>query len=49
MFESYSKSQGKPPDLLMKIALGMTAGACGAVIGTPTEVQFMAKRCKINH
>lgn len=34
-------ADGKPPSFLMKAAMGMTAGAVGAFVGTPTEVSLI--------
>ena len=40
LFETFSGNDGKPPGFFMKAALGMTAGASGAFVGTPAEVTF---------
>lgn len=32
---------GQPPNFFMKAAMGMTAGACGAFVGTPAEVALI--------
>jgi len=34
-------SDGTPPNFFAKAALGMTAGACGAFVGTPAEVSLI--------
>ena len=41
LFEKFSGNDGKPPNFLTKAALGMTAGACGAFVGTPAEVALI--------
>jgi len=41
LFENFSSPDGKPPGFLMKAALGMTAGASGAFVGTPAEVSLI--------
>jgi len=41
LFETFSGTDGKPPGFFMKAALGMTAGACGAFVGTPAEVALI--------
>jgi len=40
LFENFSEPN-KSPSFLMKAALGMSAGACGAFVGTPTEVALI--------
>merc|ERR1711953_390188 len=40
LFETFSTA-GKPPGFFMKAALGMTAGGCGAFVGTPAEVALI--------
>jgi len=40
LFETFS-TEGKPPGFFMKAALGMTAGASGAFVGTPAEVALI--------
>jgi len=39
--ERFSSADGKPPSFLAKAAIGMTAGAAGAVVGTPSEVALV--------
>lgn len=34
-------TDGQPPNFFMKAAIGMTAGACGAFVGTPAEVALI--------
>ena len=41
LFEKFSNKDGSPPNFLMKAALGMTAGATGAFVGTPAEVALI--------
>jgi len=41
LFETFSDPSGKPPGFLAKAALGMTAGGCGAFVGTPAEVALI--------
>lgn len=41
LFSKVSGSDGKPPGFLIKAALGMAAGACGAFVGTPAEVALV--------
>lgn len=43
LFDTYSRdySGGKPPGFFIKAALGMTAGAVGAFVGTPAEVSLI--------
>lgn len=40
LFETFT-TEGKPPGFFMKAALGMTAGGCGAFVGTPAEVALI--------
>ncbi|RZC34414.1 Mito carr domain containing protein [Asbolus verrucosus] len=40
LFETFSQD-GHPPDFLTKAALGMTAGICGAFVGTPADVALI--------
>ncbi|RZC43236.1 mitochondrial 2-oxoglutarate/malate carrier protein [Asbolus verrucosus] len=40
LFETFS-DEDKPPGFLTKAALGMTAGVCGAFVGTPAEVSLI--------
>ena len=40
LFERFSKGD-KPPSFFIKATIGMTAGACGAFVGTPTEVALI--------
>ena len=39
--ERFTGSDGKPPPFLVKAGIGMTAGAVGAVVGTPSEVALI--------
>merc|ERR1719402_1865536 len=41
LFETLSSPDGAPPGFFMKAALGMTAGATGAFVGTPAEVALI--------
>lgn len=41
LFETFSSKDGSPPGFLMKAALGMSAGASGAFVGTPAEVALI--------
>uniref|UniRef100_F7DHG1 Mitochondrial 2-oxoglutarate/malate carrier protein n=1 Tax=Xenopus tropicalis TaxID=8364 RepID=F7DHG1_XENTR len=41
LFEKFTKADGTPPNFLMKAAIGMTAGATGAFVGTPAEVALI--------
>ena len=41
LFEKFSNPDGTPPNFLTKAALGMTAGATGAFVGTPAEVALI--------
>lgn len=41
LFEKLTKPDGTPPNFLMKAAIGMTAGATGAFVGTPAEVALI--------
>ncbi|XP_040202775.1 mitochondrial 2-oxoglutarate/malate carrier protein [Rana temporaria] len=41
LFEKLTKADGTPPNFLMKAAIGMTAGATGAFVGTPAEVALI--------
>merc|ERR1719219_1275193 len=41
LFENFSSPDGSPPNFFMKAALGMTAGATGAFVGTPAEVALI--------
>ena len=40
LFEKFS-NDGRPPNFLTKAALGMTAGAIAALVGTPAEVALI--------
>ncbi|XP_066140315.1 mitochondrial 2-oxoglutarate/malate carrier protein-like [Euwallacea fornicatus] len=40
LFESFSKD-GEAPNFVTKAVLGMTAGVCGAFVGTPAEVALI--------
>ena len=39
--ERMTRADGTPPPFLAKAAIGMTAGAVGAVVGTPSEVALI--------
>jgi len=41
LFETFSNPDGSPPGFFMKAALGTTAGATGAFVGTPAEVALI--------
>ncbi|CAN2390301.1 Belongs to the mitochondrial carrier (TC 2.A.29) family [Pristimantis euphronides] len=41
LFEKLTKPDGTPPNFFMKAAIGMTAGATGAFVGTPAEVALI--------
>ncbi|XP_077326820.1 mitochondrial 2-oxoglutarate/malate carrier protein [Lithobates pipiens] len=41
LFEKLTKADGTPPNFFMKAAIGMTAGATGAFVGTPAEVALI--------
>uniref|UniRef100_H2ZMN3 Mitochondrial 2-oxoglutarate/malate carrier protein n=1 Tax=Ciona savignyi TaxID=51511 RepID=H2ZMN3_CIOSA len=41
LLDKFSDPDGTPPNFFQKAALGMTAGACGAFIGTPAEVSLI--------
>ncbi|CAI9596048.1 unnamed protein product [Staurois parvus] len=41
LFEKLTKEDGTPPNFFMKAAIGMTAGATGAFVGTPAEVALI--------
>lgn len=41
LFERFSNPDGSPPGFFMKAALGMSAGATGAFVGTPAEVALI--------
>ena len=41
LFENFSNPDGSPPGFFLKAGLGMTAGACGAFVGTPAEVSTL--------
>jgi hypothetical protein len=41
LFETFSSSDGSPPGFFMKAAMGMAAGATGAFVGTPAEVNMI--------
>ncbi len=50
LFETFSDPSGAPPGFFMKAALGMTAGATGAFVGTPAEVRlFVPNAILENH
>lgn len=41
LFEKFSNPDGSPPSFLKKVSLGMSAGACGAFVGTPAEISLI--------
>lgn len=41
LLEKFASPDGTPPNFFTKAALGMTAGACGAFVGTPAEVALI--------
>jgi solute carrier family 25 oxoglutarate transporter 11 len=41
LFDKFTTADGKPPGLLMKLLLGMTAGGLAATVGNPTEVSLV--------
>jgi hypothetical protein len=41
LFEKFSNKDGSPPGFFQKAGLGMSAGACGAFIGTPAEIALI--------
>ena len=41
LFEKFSNKDGTPPGFFRKAGLGMSAGACGAFIGTPAEIALI--------
>nr|XP_009862380.1 mitochondrial 2-oxoglutarate/malate carrier protein [Ciona intestinalis] len=41
LLDKFSDKDGNPPNFFKKAALGMTAGACGAFVGTPAEVSLI--------
>lgn len=41
LFDQFRSTDGTPPGFFKKAALGMTAGACGAFVGTPAEVTLI--------
>lgn len=41
LLETFTGSEGKPPGFASKAAIGMTAGATGAFVGTPAEVALV--------
>jgi len=41
LFEKFSNPDGSPPSFFKKVSLGMSAGACGAFVGTPTEISLI--------
>ncbi|VDQ12232.1 unnamed protein product [Trichobilharzia regenti] len=38
LFEQYSKLKHESPNFFMKIGIAISAGVCGALIGTPAEI-----------
>ena len=41
LFEKFSNPDGSPPGFFKKAGLGMSAGACGAFVGTPAEIALI--------
>jgi len=41
LMDKFASPDGTPPGFFTKAALGMTAGACGAFVGTPAEVALI--------
>lgn len=41
LFDYFSGADGKPPGILMKLGMGVTAGAIGSFIGTPAEISLI--------
>lgn len=41
LFQTFSSSDGTPPTFLVKAALGMASGICGAFVGTPADVALV--------
>ena len=41
LFEKFSNPDGSPPGFFKKAGLGMSAGACGAFVGTPAEISLI--------
>lgn len=41
LFDYFSGPDGKPPGLIMKLGMGVTAGAIGSFIGTPAEISLI--------
>ncbi|CAK8690307.1 unnamed protein product [Clavelina lepadiformis] len=41
LIDSFTDKDGNPPNFFMKALLGMSAGACGAFVGTPAEVSLI--------
>ena len=41
LFERFSNADGSPPGFFKKAGLGMSAGACGAFVGTPAEIALI--------
>lgn len=41
LYFKYQENMGKTPNLLTSMAMGMFAGACGALVGTPAEVALI--------
>nr|CAB3266165.1 mitochondrial 2-oxoglutarate/malate carrier protein [Phallusia mammillata] len=41
LIDAFSSPDGTPPGFFKKAGLGMTAGACGAFIGTPAEISLI--------
>ncbi|EDQ90600.1 uncharacterized protein MONBRDRAFT_18424 [Monosiga brevicollis MX1] len=41
LFDHFSNPNGTPPSFATKVAIGLTAGASGAIVGTPAEVALI--------
>ena len=41
MFVYHYRDGQKPPSFWMKACIGLTAGACGAFVGTPAEISLI--------
>jgi len=41
LMDQFKGADGSPPNFATKAAMGMTAGACGAFVGTPAEVALI--------
>ncbi|CAI8008665.1 Mitochondrial 2-oxoglutarate/malate carrier protein [Geodia barretti] len=41
LYDKFTGPDGKPPNLLMKLGMGVTAGGIGSFIGTPAEISLI--------